>query len=131
MLHSLPSKVVYKPTPKLKTSLCGLQYLGHHFFDSASTPVFILTNAAGLKHSILFGVKIAGLKAPAVADIGPSKTGAVDWLVIDEKKTGGYEGKSIGLKQVYRVVTAGGGGGACTRVGVKSVEYATEYWFYK
>ena len=68
---------MYKPTPKLKAPLCGLRYLGHHFFDSASTPIFNLTSAADGKISILFGIKLAGVKAPAVADIGPAKTGAV------------------------------------------------------
>lgn len=79
----------------------------------------------------MFVAKTTGIPAPAAADKGPAKTAAVDWLLLDEKLVAPYTGKSVGLKQVYRVVTAGGGGGACVAAGVKSVEYATEYWFFK
>lgn len=135
-LHALAPKAVYLPTPKKEASLVGLPYIGHHFFDSAGTPVFTLDKAktapgpAGQKPIVYVG-KTDGIAAPANADKGPARTGAVDWLLLDAKTTPEYAGKSIGLKQVYRVVTAGGVGGTCETAGVKSVEYATEYWLYK
>ena len=59
--------------------------------------------------------------------MGPAKTGAVDWLQLVAKD--GVE--SVGLQTVYRVVTAGGNPPAvCPSVGVISVQYAAEYWFY-
>lgn len=99
--------------------------IGFHYFDSAGTPVFDLSTTS--KKTVLYGAKTTGIPAPASADKGPAGNGAVDWLLLDSKV--GYN--SLLLKQVYRVVTAGGKGGACEKVGVKSVEYATEYWFYK
>lgn len=132
-LSALAPKAVYLPTPKKGSSLLGVPYIGHHFFDSAGTPVFTLDAAEGPadKRPIAYVGKKANVPAPANADKGPAKTGAVDWLFLEAKTDAAYAGKSVTIKQVYRVVTSGGVGGACTVAGVKSVEYATEYWLYK
>ncbi|KAF3023549.1 hypothetical protein E8E14_010002 [Neopestalotiopsis sp. 37M] len=100
-----------------------LSVLGHHFFDASLTPTFDLYNAAD---NLLFkGGKLSGVKAPADADPGILNTGAVDWLQLGDK------GASVGLTEVYRVVTAGGGALACAEAGqVFSVPYAAQYWFY-
>ncbi|KAK1992581.1 malate dehydrogenase [Colletotrichum falcatum] len=96
-----------------------LRQLGVHFFDDAGVPNFKL-GADYLK-----AAKISGIKAPASADAGPEKTGAVDWLALGDK------GGSKGLTAVYRVVTAGGVAHKCTTAGATdSVPYAAFYWFY-
>jgi len=95
--------------------------LGHHYFDSAGTPVFNLSSV----DEILFGKKTADIKAPKDASVGPDGTGAVDWLQLQDK------GGSIGCKEVYRVVTAGGAAPAvCTSTDLISIQYAAEYWFF-
>ena len=87
------------------------------------TPTFDLSS----KNKILFGKKNCDIKAPSTADVGPGKTGAVDWLQLIAKP--GYA--TVGLQTVYQVVTAGRNPPAiCSSTGVISVQYATEYWFY-
>ena len=74
---------------------------------------------------ILYGKKIADIKAPASSNKGPAGTGAVDWLALTAKNG------SVGLKEVYRLETAGGAAPAnCTNTSMISVQYAAEYWFY-
>lgn len=98
-----------------------LVVIGKHFFDSAGSPVFDLYTT-GEK---LIAKKVGQAAPPPNANAGPSGTGAVLWLKLDDK------GGSTGLKEVYRVVTAGGNAiPTCTKAGVFSIEYATEYWFY-
>ena len=134
-LSTIAPKAVYAPTPQNPARLLGLEYIGNHFFDSAGTAVFNLDAAKGpvgpQGKPIVYVGKKANVAAPAAADKGPANTGAVDWLFLDAKTDAAYINKSVGLKQVYRVVTAGGVGGQCTTAGVKSVEYAAEYWLYK
>ncbi|KAI4155640.1 MAG: hypothetical protein L6R39_001207 [Caloplaca ligustica] len=98
--------------------------LGHHFFDAAGVPIFDLG-----KTGLLKAKKIANIAAPASACKGSDGKGdgAVDWLALTDA------GGSIGLKEVYRVETAGGkapkscGGGAAHNV---NVQYAAQYWFF-
>jgi hypothetical protein len=95
--------------------------IGHHYFAADGTPTFNLS-AVG---DILFCQKIATVNAPANADIGPDGTGAVPWLMLTDK------GGSVGLSQVYRVVTAGGKAPAsCQDTNLISIQYAAEYWFF-
>ncbi|ETS81182.1 hypothetical protein PFICI_06184 [Pestalotiopsis fici W106-1] len=102
-----------------------LSVLGRHYFDAALTPTFDLYNADGGDGLLFKGGKLSGVKAPASADPGLLNTGAVDWLQLGDK------GASIGLTEVYRVVTAGGGPLTCDEAGqVFSVPYASQYWFY-
>lgn len=95
--------------------------IGKHFFDAAGTPVFDLYT----KGESLVGKKVDQVAPPANAASGPAGTGAVMWLKLDDK------GGSKGLKEVYRVITAGGNPTpSCKKAGLFSIEYATEYWFY-
>jgi hypothetical protein len=97
--------------------------LGTHFFDSKGTPTFNLS-AVG---KILYAAKVGDVKAPATSNKGPEGTGAVDWLALTAKI--GYT--SVGLGEVYRVVTAGGNPPTtCSAAGVVSVQYAAEYWLF-
>lgn len=128
LLNTIPAIAVYMPLPSsnLSLSFANLDVLGHHFFDASGTPTFDLSSIS----KILYAAKTGDIKAPATANKGPAGTGAVDWLKLDAKAT--YT--SVGLKEVYRVETAGGSAPSnCTGVAagaVVSVQYAAEYWFY-
>ena len=122
------------PSPAADLSLGGsvsAKFLGHHYFDSNSSPTFDLSAAAsdGL---FLSGAKTGDVKAPEDADAGILDTGAVDWLQLGDNSRGLSEGLSI----AYRVVTAGGAAELCSVSGasaegeVLSVPYAAQYWFY-
>ncbi|KAH6692783.1 hypothetical protein BKA61DRAFT_663117 [Leptodontidium sp. MPI-SDFR-AT-0119] len=130
LLHMFPPLAVtittpHNPSTSLRLYSKILKPLGHHFFDAAGTPIFDLHPAG----EILFATKIQSVKAPATASKGPAGTGAVDWLYLGNK-TAGYT--SIGLRAVYRVVTAGGISPGCSSAGEShSVDYAAEYWFYE
>ncbi|ROV95737.1 hypothetical protein VMCG_07644 [Cytospora schulzeri] len=112
----------------LRSQGISAKFLGHHYFDSSSSPTFDLS-AVGLFFS---GAKAADVKAPAGADAGILGTGAVDWLQLKDNG----RGLSKGLSIVYRVETAGGVAQACSVSGVNptgevfSVPYAAQYWFY-
>ncbi|KAK4219757.1 hypothetical protein QBC37DRAFT_112007 [Rhypophila decipiens] len=101
-----------------------IKFLGHHYFDIDSIPMFDL-QAAGLKASVVRNDSVA---APLNADKGPMGTGAVAWLQL--KDSG--KGKSVGIDYVYRVITAGGNPVSCsTGASSFSIPYTTFYWFYK
>ncbi|GJC79837.1 hypothetical protein ColLi_02675 [Colletotrichum liriopes] len=107
------------PFPPPPTSIAPLKQIGVHFFDDAGVPTF------HVGEDLFKGGKLNGTKAPSSADVGPEKTGAVDWLLLGDK------GASKGVTAVYRVVTAGGVAHQCTVAGATdSVPYATYYWFY-
>ncbi|KAI4097215.1 MAG: hypothetical protein LQ344_000625 [Seirophora lacunosa] len=98
--------------------------LGRHIFDATGVPTFDLG-----KKGFLRAKKAAGIAAPAGACKGANGRGygAVDWLALADAPG------SVGLKEVYRVQTAGGkappscGGGAARDI---TVQYAAQYWFY-
>lgn len=98
-----------------------LRFIGHHFFNAAGVPTFVLDGG----DITLLSKKDEGIPAPADADAGPDGTGAVAWLKLSDK--GGSEGASL----VYRVFTAGGTSHGCgTGVGGDSTSYTATYWFY-
>jgi hypothetical protein len=111
-------------SPLTIPGLGSFPILGFHFFAWNGTPVFNL-NTVG---EVLFSKKLADIKAPANANAGIEGTGAVDWLALTAI------GGSVGLKQVFRVDTAGGNPPAsCAgyREGqVISVPYSAGYHFY-
>ncbi|KAK1468426.1 malate dehydrogenase [Colletotrichum paranaense] len=99
--------------------IAPMKQLGVHFFDNTGVPTF------QVGEDLFRGAKLNGTKAPASADVGPEKTGSVDWLLLGDK------GGSKGVTAVYRVVTAGGVAHQCTTPGATdSVPYAAYYWFY-
>ncbi|KAF4929564.1 hypothetical protein CGCVW01_v001374 [Colletotrichum viniferum] len=110
------------PTPGADLEMPGLKalpFIGVHFFDATGVPTF------KVGEDIFAGGKLNGTKAPTAADVGPEKTGAVDWLRLGDK------GASKGITSIYRVVTAGGVAHACTTPGASdSVPYAAYYWMY-
>lgn len=100
------------------------KFLGHHYFDAESIPVFDIPSA-GLTAAV---AKIKGVPAPSDADKGIIGTGAVAWLQLDDNGLG----TSKGVTSVFRVITAGGAPRECSvaGVGIQSVPYATYYWFF-
>lgn len=102
-----------------------LPFVGHHFFDAGGVPTFDLDGgAAGRVH--MPSAKLGAVAAPAVADAGPQRTGAVGWLYLGEKPGAG----AVGAKYLYRVLTAGGASHGCDGAGSDSTPYAALYWFY-
>ncbi|GKT44798.1 uncharacterized protein ColSpa_04979 [Colletotrichum spaethianum] len=100
-------------------NIAPMKQIGEHFFDNTGVPTFKIGD------DLFKGAKLNGTKAPSSADVGPEKTGAVDWLLLGDK------GGSKGVTAVYRVVTAGGVAHKCTTAGASdSVPYAAYYWFY-
>ncbi|KAL6415399.1 hypothetical protein AUP68_01954 [Ilyonectria robusta] len=102
----------------LKVNSLEMPFLGHHYFNAAGVPTFDLGS------QVLIGTKLDAVAAPASANKGPDGTGAVAWLYL------GDAGGSIGVKYVYRVLTAGGNAHSCTKAGADSTSYTTMYWFY-
>ena len=122
-LNSIPPLAVYVPLWLLGLDIFGdLIVLGHHFFDSTGTPIFDLHSVG----RVLYGKKTGDIIAPATANKGPARTGAVDWLQLTAKA--GYD--SVGLSLAYRVVTAGGQPSNYTVARTMTVQYTAEYWFY-
>jgi hypothetical protein len=118
MLAQLPAKVLSISQADAQQRF-GWGIAGHHFFDSAKVPVFSL-NGLGLAHA----KKVQANPAPA-AD---AADGAVPWLYLTSVET--PVGK---IKEMYRLETAGGAAPkdcSSMKVGVNTVEYAAEYWFY-
>lgn len=106
------------------TSALRLPTIGKHYFDAAGTPVFDLGSVG-----LLNCKKLAGVPAPSDAVAGPfngAQTGAVDWLYLGDK------GGSNGVKEVYRVETAGGKPPATCDGQAATIQmpYSTQYWFY-
>ncbi|CAK7268773.1 hypothetical protein SEPCBS57363_003262 [Sporothrix epigloea] len=99
-------------------------FLGHHYFDAAGVPTFDLSGAG------LFGsmTKTGDVKAPLTAQTGILGTGSVDWLQL----TASSNGRSVGIKEVYRVLTVGGASETCAVLDADSgsVPYAAIYWFF-
>ena len=127
ILNTVPPIVVYMPISSCNGSSLTISgvgtfpLIGHHYFGADGTPTFSLSTV----NDVLFGAKIASVSAPAGADSGPDGTGAVPWLMLADK------GGSVGVSQVYRVVTAGGKAPAtCPDTNLISIQYAAEYWFF-
>jgi hypothetical protein len=119
-----PTKPFPDPADLTLQGLPKIKFLGHHFFDAKGVPVFDLS-AAGFKAVVK---KVDAVAPPSNADVGIVGSGAVQWLQLDDN----LSGQCVGVKTVYRVITAGGNAQACSvaGVGVQSVPYTTFYWFY-
>ena len=132
---SLPLTPALIPnTPLVIPGLASFPVLGFHFFASNGTPVFDLS-MTGEK---MFSKKVAGIKAPSNSSAGITMSGtpglgAVDWLALTDLGVGSG---SVGLKEVYRVDTAGGNppvdclGGGLVVGSMVGVPYSAGYYFY-
>ncbi|WPH01438.1 Hypothetical protein R9X50_00428400 [Acrodontium crateriforme] len=109
-----------------KANVARLPVIGHHYFadiNGKGVPSF------DIQYDYLSCAKYGDVKAPADTYAGSDNAGAVDWLFLADDSNG----RTHGLKEVYRVKTVGGvpAAGACSS-GAKSfgVKYAAQYWFY-
>jgi hypothetical protein len=110
--------------PPPANDVAGLLESGHHEFTETGVPLFKLitdkTNYGWVKAK-----PAANSTAPATANKGVDKNGAVTWL-----KLAAVEGD---YKEVYRIETAGGAPPKTCKdqTATFQVPYAAQYWFYK
>ncbi|KAL8786862.1 MAG: hypothetical protein Q9195_008019 [Heterodermia aff. obscurata] len=141
MLSLVPAAALSVSSPLPGKTLFPAQSVlsGHHFFSDATTPIFNLHTAIA-NYGITFNKKIANVTAPAtnagnVPNQGPDGSKPVPWLKLQTQIPNGNVEPSDelgGVKEVYRVNTAGGAAPS-TCVGMPAafeVQYAAEYWFY-
>lgn len=121
MLDTLPNTAVSESVAQISQS--GLPVVGEHHFTAAGVPTWDLFGEDG---ALLYGEGVGDIAAPQGANAGPQGYGAVDWKALTA------EAGSVGLKEVYRVETAGGKAPAsCGGSGAPiQVQYAAMYWFY-
>ncbi|KAL8821720.1 MAG: hypothetical protein Q9223_000294 [Gallowayella weberi] len=122
ILNILPSYLVSFDLTLIANT--HIPILGKHIFDASGVPTFDLRRKGLLKAK-----KTGNIAAPKTASKGSNGQGqgAVDWLVLGEAPG------SVGLKQVYRVYTAGGKAPAsCDGAAARTIEvqYAAQYWFF-
>lgn len=104
----------------------GLSESGVHYFTNATTPFFNL-DSQGLDVGHAPCEKNSTSPAPSDAAVGQQGESAVAWLKLTAR-----EGATNGIKEVYRLTTAGGSAPA-TCEGKESsfeVQYASVYWFW-
>lgn len=142
ILDKAPAVAVGNPNPKTTDSkpihpLGSRSVLsGHHYFTDNTTPTFNLV-WDNTNYGIFFSKKISNVTAPATAVDGSDGSKAVPWLKLEVESPVApmtIEEKDLvpGVKEIYRVNTAGGAAPA-TCAGMPkafSRQYAAEYWFF-
>lgn len=125
ILTLIPNTVLSFDGDKKILSPSSLLISGTHYFPDPTTPIFDLS-ANDKSYGFAVCAKSAGSPAPADAPKGPNGLGSVPWLKLGDK------GGSNGIKEIYRVNTAGGVAPATCedQKDEFTVEYAAEYWFY-
>ncbi|KAI9791409.1 MAG: hypothetical protein M1816_003977 [Peltula sp. TS41687] len=128
LLALVPNAVLSFNTPSdddKTMSPSSLFLSGHHYFPDPTTPVFDMGTKKDF-YGFAVCAKSAQSPAPPDAPKGPNGLGSVPWLKLGDK------GGSSGIKEVYRVNTAGGVPPATCddHQGDFQVDYAAEYWFY-
>lgn len=120
---------LFAATPNAKIS-------GHHFFSDATTATFNLNVDDEESLGVVFSKKNGTVPAPAGAGKGLDGSKAVPWLYLKASKSPAGDdpnGNTGGVKEVYRVRTAGGAAPAtCEEYMGQSFsqEYSAEYWFF-
>jgi hypothetical protein len=140
MLSLVPAAAVTAPKPGNDKKLFPAQSItsGHHYFTDA-VPTFNL-HTKDANYGISFSKKVANVAAPATnpsgeSNIGPDGSKPVAWLKLQVNTPNGDVDVADavgGVKEIYRVNTAGGGAPAtCDGMDATfEVQYAAEYWFF-
>ncbi|KAH7152956.1 hypothetical protein EDB81DRAFT_438936 [Dactylonectria macrodidyma] len=100
----------------------GLLESGHHYFTNATTPFFDVQSTGEAPCQ-----KNATSPTPSGAAVGQQGEAAVPWLKLTTR-----DGATGGIKEVYRLTTAGGSApSSCEGMSESfEVEYAALYWFW-
>ena len=121
--------ILFAATPDAKMS-------GHHFFTDATTPTFNLNVDDEKSLGIVFSKKNGTVAAPVGSGTSLDGSKAVPWLYLKASASPAGDdpsGNKGGVKEVYRVNTAGGAAPP-TCAGLEgqsfSREYSAEYWFF-
>ena len=139
-LSTLPNLVAMTPLDSMGETLFAAnpnaQISGHHFFTNTTLPTFNLNVDGDDSLGIVFSKKNASVNAPSDAGYGVDGSKAVPWLYLKStaSPTGDDpDGNTGGVKEVFRVNTAGGAAPA-TCAGMLgqswSQQYSAEYWFF-
>ncbi|KAJ9269024.1 hypothetical protein DTO212C5_4863 [Paecilomyces variotii] len=124
-LDNLTSAVGALRTPPAAHGHGGNLAIGKHYFTDSTTPFFDF-RVSGLEDWAA-ARKNASVNAPApsTATVNDVSTPDVAWLQLIAKD-------GVGIKEVYRVITAGGSAPATCEGQASSIEvqYAAQYWFY-
>ena len=120
---------LFAATPDAKMS-------GHHFFTDITTPTFNLNVDDEKSLGIVFSKKNGTVTAPSDAGLGLDGSKAVPWLYLKASASPDGDdpsGNSGGVKEIYRVNTAGGSAPltCADHLGQSfSQQYSAEYWFF-
>lgn len=113
-------------------ALSMLPRFGEHYFNASGVPSFDLFGAHDAQYptgGLFLSARKTGVSpAPATACKGTDGAAAVPWLTLVDDGSS----RTRGLKEVYRVETAGGSAPA-TCEGMEALvtrDYSAEYWFY-
>ena len=108
-LSTLPDLVAMTPISELGDILFAAspdaKISGHHFFPDPSTPVFDLNVADERSLGVVAAKKVGTVPAPSGSGQGLDGSKAVPWLYLKSSASDGNRG---GIKEIYRVRTAGG-----------------------
>ncbi|KAI4163254.1 MAG: hypothetical protein LQ342_003190 [Letrouitia transgressa] len=132
----LTRSAILVPTPKAGKALFPANALasGHHYF-TGSAPTFNLHTELS-NYGIDFAKLDTKVPAPSNAAVGSDGSKAVPWLklLVQDPPAGSLpEDSASGVKEIYRVNTAGGSAPKTCEGQPASFqkEYAAEYWFLK
>ncbi|EED21344.1 conserved fungal protein [Talaromyces stipitatus ATCC 10500] len=119
------------PAPGVQTPLApaNVEILGHHYFETTTTPTFNLNTTPDKQFGVALTSKKNSTTAPQGSIIGQFNVGygAVPWLYLTS-----ITGTTDGITSVYRVKTAGGAAPAtCSgQPAAFQIQYSAQYFFY-
>ncbi|KAL6720401.1 hypothetical protein ACLMJK_002323 [Lecanora helva] len=139
-LSTLPDLVAMTPKDQMGKTLFAAtpdaQMSGHHYFTDNTTPTFNLNVDDEKSLGVIFSKKVSQVPAPSGSGQSIDGSKAVPWLYLktsDSPAGDDPTGNFGGVKEVYRVNTAGGAAPpTCEGLMGQSFskEYSAEYWFF-
>lgn len=136
-LSTLPDLLAMTPTSEMGNKLFAAtpdaKLSGHHFFPDPTTPVFNLNvhdEDDEKSLGVVFTKKGGSVAAPSDSGQALDGSKAVPWLYL---KASAGDDNTGGVKEVYRVRTAGGAAPPTCEEHMGqsfSRQYSAEYWFF-